>query len=301
MFPLWHHKGLNWGTAFLKKTKEVKDRLFIFICITAHRLLENAWWICRQLCIQILHVKVCGWTTFADWSKLASAALWAQPQGAQDQVTRPVCCCCCCERLEPWLRRELRLEMFIKCSIWHMSEFSSTNRTKKWVEENIGHTVVCCSQTIGLQQPSTIVFPPPPNTQKGSEHSVHTGTDKKSYIYQPRKQSQRIWHHFKYPHFMNSRTNFPSDWTRRGFDWWLHNTSECFSNYPCWDPASKFFRHSRQLQQGATCCWTRPTWGRSGRRGKNYKWLRHKRAKRELRCVLLCVFHMNEQHLFTSM
>lgn len=35
--------------------------------------------------------------------------------------------------------------------VLHMTlEFSSANRTKNWVEENIGHTVVCYSHTVGL-------------------------------------------------------------------------------------------------------------------------------------------------------
>lgn len=99
--------------------------------------------------------------------------------------------------------RELRLQMFIKCSIWHSSPHQLTAQRTGWRKVS-SYSYVLQPYSRSHNSPQVLFFVFFLNTHKWSKYSVEAGTEK-SYIYRPSKNKHKIndiipntlisWHH----------------------------------------------------------------------------------------------------------
>lgn len=104
--------------------------------------------------------------------------------------------------------RELRLKMFIKCSIWHSSPPQPTAE-RTGLSKLLSYSHVLQPYSRSHNSPQGFF------SDNWSKYSVEVGTEKATFISlhraESRKQtgkSQYIWHHSKYPNLVTSCTAF---------------------------------------------------------------------------------------------
>lgn len=103
--------------------------------------------------------------------------------------------------------RELRLKMFIKCSVWHSNPPQLNAEKNDLICLNYCHTVMCYCHTVGLKTALRFFLILLIILAKSAQRKLHLSVSTELNL-ENQEKSQYIWHHSKYPNLVTSWTAF---------------------------------------------------------------------------------------------